>query len=214
MTHCPQRRPGVDRELCSPRPPAVSVDPRGKPRRGTEAASGRWAVRASRHRRGPPFPSPRPQPADHTSPCPPQQCPLRRVQWRHTGCRLLQAFSPPLSCSRRRMPHVCCAGPAVKPSPGTLELQPGGVSQGKPGVSCREGARAGRARCPARPAAAQGRARGHSGGRHEVPACGPRPVPKPRGCHSPYTSRLRLRPGSGLLRLGLLKETRNPQKKK
>lgn len=122
MTHCPQRRPGVDRELCSPRPPSVSVDPQGNPAGATEAASGRWAVRAGRQRRGPPFPSPRPQPADNTSPCPPQQCPLRRAQWRHTGCRLLQALPPPLSCSRRRGPHVCCAGPAVKPSPGTLEL--------------------------------------------------------------------------------------------
>lgn len=69
-----------------------------------------------------------------------------------------------------------------------------------------EGRRAGKARCPARPL--QHKAElglwGRSGRRHEEPARGLRPVPESRGRHSPHTS--------GLMRLGLLRETTNPQK--
>lgn len=65
MTYRPQRRPGPDRELCSPGPPAVSADPQGKPCRGHRGSLGQMGSEGQppqtvRHRHT--FLSPTPSP--------------------------------------------------------------------------------------------------------------------------------------------------------
>ena len=215
MTHCPQRRPGLTES-------AAPQGPRSECRSSRKTPQGPQRQPRADGQQGPaatdgahPFLSPTPSPLTTRA----RLLPSRALCACPVETRWPQAPSSPLTTivlQQEVHAPVCCAGPAARPCPGTLEPQPGGVSQGTPGDSCREAVGAGRARCPARPAAARGRAGplGRSGRRHEEPARGPRPVPESRGCHSPHTSHLRLPPGSSLMRLGLLRETTNPRKKK